>query len=516
METTADRVSISHFPPTAVRPTMTLRTCMLAMLTVCASCSGGPDRRAIQDGEPVRETRSWIETIYDTLWTVGGASDSLLGFPSRLTTVGKLVVFSDPGFRRVVALNANDGRVAWIAGGLMNGVHSFEKPLIVTAVGPDTVAMVDDRTRELHLIASDGRLLRSTELPPGRRVNAMCDLAGSGLLISSTDSMGPTYTMDPRQLLPRPFPLGDPALAGRHPLLLQAMLAPRPDRGACVVAMAYGTWIGLTDGKRVLKVASYPENVLMPRIDSTTTRKTVGDDVETTTQVRMTGDTRSSALDVSSTERTIHVLFGGRTPAAGRIIDEYDATSLQYRGSRKLPFAAGAFTVPSPGVAVLVVERNGFPLIIALRERQLSSDLSSIASGFPAPARANQKFRAFVFVDPADCRSNLAFLRLFERDTVNFRLESLLLLGSPDSLEVMTEALAQRGVTVPLRAAGPLSRVPALLGAKGAPFLVVLDLDGVVRLAMYSPPDIEKHTQFPVLLQALVTQGKRDPLLQRP
>lgn len=145
-----------------------------------------------------------------------------------------------------------------------------------------------------------------------------------------------------------------------------------------------------------------------------------------------------------------------------------------------------------------------------------SNEVRSIASTLPRADQGSQKFQVFVFLDPVDCRHNVSFLRIFERDTANFQLRNLLLLGPADSLEVMTESLRAQGISAKLDAATPAQqRVPSLLGARGTPFVVIIDVDSVVRVAMYSPPNTVTYARFPELMRALVAQGLTDPLLEK-
>ena len=148
--------------------------------------------------------------------------------------------------------------------------------------------------------------------------------------------------------------------------------------------------------------------------------------------------------------------------------------------------------------------------------RQRNPARVSISRAFPFEAGDSSRFRAFVLLSAEDCSGNLGFLDLFQRDTTRVRLSRLYLVGSRRDMDSTTALLRDRDVRTPLLPASrAMQRAMVQLGATGTPFLIVLDRDGVVRLAMASPPDIDTYVRLPKLLDELWAQGVYDPLVIR-
>lgn len=140
----------------------------------------------------------------------------------------------------------------------------------------------------------------------------------------------------------------------------------------------------------------------------------------------------------------------------------------------------------------------------------------AISRAFPFEAGDSARFRAFVVLSAEDCSGNLSFLDLFHRDTTRFRLSRLYLLGPRRGLDATAALLRDRDVLTPLLpTTRAINRAMEQLGSISTPFLIVLDTDGVVRLGMTSPPDINTYVRLPKLLNELWEQGVHDPLAVR-
>lgn len=162
----------------------------------------------------------------------------------------------------------------------------------------------------------------------------------------------------------------------------------------------------------------------------------------------------------------------------------------------------------------------GLAILIAagatLVERQRSPARVGISRAFPFERADSARFRAFVILTAADCSSNLSFMQLFQRDTTRVRLSRLYLLGPRRGLDSTAALLRDQGIETPLLpATNAVERALHQLGSISTPFLIVLDTDGVVRLAMTSPPDIGTYVRLPKLLDELWAQGVYDPLVIR-
>lgn len=163
-----------------------------------------------------------------------------------------------------------------------------------------------------------------------------------------------------------------------------------------------------------------------------------------------------------------------------------------------------ALAVVLGGVAATLLARQQNPARVA------------ISRAFPFEPSDSSRFRAFVILSAKDCSGNLGFLDLFQRDTTRVRLSRLYLVGPPSELDPTSALLRGQGVDTRLvPATKAIERAMRQLGSISTPFLIVLDTDGVVRLAMTSPPDIDTYVRLPKLLDELWAQGVYDPLVIR-
>ena len=355
---------------------------VLLLLTACRDSSR--EHNAAERSKPLSvdqdvrrqsrdSTRRWFATRFDTAWTLGGdAADTLLGSPARMKSVGGLVVMTDPGYRRVLALHAIDGSVAWINTQLTEGLPDRSHLLALAPRGKHTIAVVDERNSRITELADDGSTQRVIAFRPQESVDAFCAV-GSGLLVNSTDSLGPLYTMSPddRTKTRVPFPFDD----GRdlNAVALQARMVSNPANTRCVMSLVFGGGLALWDGARFVLTARYIEEMPLPIPKKhETTKTTYGDErrgeftVIHSEQTRLPQDAIEGALDIAVTADRIRVLFLGRTALRGRIVDDYDAHTLAYLGSTVLPFFGQKLTAPSPDMIVILTERHTYPMLVAL------------------------------------------------------------------------------------------------------------------------------------------------------
>lgn len=117
----------------------------------------------------------------------------------------------------------------------------------------------------------------------------------------------------------------------------------------------------------------------------------------------------------------------------------------------------------------------------------------------PVPPGA-QPYHAYVFFQPADCATNLEFLRIFARPRFRSTVSVTGMLSGSTSTEATVNAthrftdLTGRGsVLSPSRkTAGAL----VALGYRTTPFVIILDPSGRVRLASAVPTSFEASRQF--------------------
>lgn len=320
-------------------------------------------RKAVTD-------RRWRISDFDTLWSVGGpTNDSILGYPSDVRVVGNVAVISDPGFHRVIALSVADGRTLWTSTGREPGGIEFIRPLRLTPLPDGGVAVVDDRSRHLIELDANGRSQHATPLGRSQSVNGICAIAGRGYLISGTGSRGPlvALTRDTMDAHPVHLPFPEDSTLGQ--LALQAQVAGDPQGKLCAVAHAFGRGVALWDGSHFIATSPYVEAMRMPELTKIVQKRVSRDSAVEIRDLTLPASSRVAALDVAVLGNRVRVLFEGQSVIHGRIVDDYDARTLSYIGSVRLPVAARAIAVADSNVMIVLTERQSYPIAMALRER---------------------------------------------------------------------------------------------------------------------------------------------------
>ncbi|MEP6731173.1 MAG: hypothetical protein ABJE10_11070 [bacterium] len=204
---------------------------------------------------------------------------------------------------------------------------------------------------------------------PLRVLNGVCALNGKDALAASSDELGPLYSLAADGKTTRPIELTIPGTKGRDPLVLQSSLASNRDGTACVVAMAFGNGLSLWNGAAFTRVARYREDIAFPVPIMNTRMQMTPTGERKVTFPTMPHRAIESALGVAMVPGRVRVLFEGGTANKGRIIDDYDDRTLEYLGSILLPTPVTEFTAPTSDMIVMVAKRNGFPMLVALRQR---------------------------------------------------------------------------------------------------------------------------------------------------
>lgn len=340
-----------------------MRILLCSAILLLSGCTRDATPVAFPDAD-----RRWVNVVFDTAWIVGGsADDSILSYPSRLTSLGDLVVVTDPGKHQITALRAIDGTVAWTNG--PEDGHRFMRPLITWPQPGQRIAVVDEDTQVLTIIDSTGRTVRDLDLDKSRFINGACALEGKGNLVTSVDGLGPVYSLADDGVTAAPVTMSALDAKGHDPLVLQSILQGNGDHTACVVATSFGGGLALWNGSEFTRETRYREYrpFLVPA-KRERTRTTDSGKVRESFPV-MPPHAVISALDVATIPGRVRVLFNGASANRGRIIDDYDDRTLEYLGSTLLPSRASDFATPSPDLVVVLGKQRGYPMIVALRQR---------------------------------------------------------------------------------------------------------------------------------------------------
>jgi hypothetical protein len=361
-----------HRVVTAIGGIVVVRIKCCLLLVFLASCSRDSSDSSVSTvssrGQASASTRRWLPATFDTAWTLGGNdADTVLSFPARLISVDDLVIVSDLGNHRIIALRAGDGAIAWVNGPQRG--HPFGRALIIWPQPGHRIGVADEATQHVTSIDTRGRTVGELDLDPSHFVNAMCALEGKDALVASTDALGPLYTLAADGKTATPVPLTVLDAKGRDPLMLQSSLEPTRDGTACVVAMSLGGGLALWNGKSIARATPYREKIPFPVPVMTTQVQTTAAGKTEVTFPTVPHRAVESALSVATVAGRVRVLFEGTTADKGRIIDDYDDRTLEYLGSVRLPFRVKEFATPASDLIVVLTKRNGFPMLVALRQR---------------------------------------------------------------------------------------------------------------------------------------------------
>ena len=324
-------------------------------------------RTLFSSSDDVDRGRSSV--VFDTLWTFGGPSDTLLAFPEVLRPDGAGgVVVLDLGYQTVFRLGAN-GDLLWSWGTRGEGPGEL-KSVQTMDVAPDgSVVLVDSGNRRVVRLSADGQLLGEARVPgrgwlSARSAAALRDgrlaVAGSPGARSLLAMWGP----DDGDIAPVRLPGGFGFGEFRHYLQHRGSVVRWGDSGWVFGFLVGNGWMAFRGGE-LLGTYPYIEHVDFPKLrevrnGNSVSRRPVRRPAETGRSLSVVGD-------------TLFVLFGGENESRfrGWVLDKFDVRSGTYLGTDVLPHYANravvdgdrAFTIHFGGGSAL------FPRIVALARR---------------------------------------------------------------------------------------------------------------------------------------------------
>lgn len=302
----------------------------------------------------VRSGRTTLQVQWDTVWRSSSAlMDSVLPSPTLMTyNRGTLFIF-DRASASLVALDPKTGVLLWKVGRSGQGPEEFAGISAVFADRAGGVGLVDIRNRRIARVSSLGQF---TGLVPiaaiGQQPNEVCALAGnrfvaadvfqSGFLVF--DSTGSVI----RKLDPVwPDLVEAPSIDSRTVVLWNDEAGKR-----CLVALLSGRGFALLSPDQSPIVARYIEDFEAYGMGN---RKGEGE-ME-----------YSAVNDAEFVADTVLILFSGRTPDRGRLVDRYSALSGSYISSYLLPFKTVEFA--AGGGMVFGLDQSD-TTIVAIRARR--------------------------------------------------------------------------------------------------------------------------------------------------
>jgi hypothetical protein len=334
------------------RSLVLLSGCAAAAVLACAE-SPAPGTR-----EPVRERRPTV-VAWDTLWMRGGPADTLLLMPLDVVANDGHVYVLDGGGKRVVALRADDGALAWTVGGAGGGPQEFAAPTALTLAPSGEVLVADHQNARISVIDPSGRVTGHIPMREFAYAQGICALADGDLVVTTMEAERPVIRISRDGTVKQRVDLPWPELRETAPLARQAFLSSTDDFRSCALALATGRGFAVYQGDDFTTASDYVEAVAAPEIEVSQR----GTDAGKATSTRMRRPD-VAATDVAAGGGTLAVSFKGRSAAAGRIIDHYDLRTGLYAESYE-------FTAPIISLArsrnryLLLHYSAGYPTLVA-------------------------------------------------------------------------------------------------------------------------------------------------------
>ena len=373
-------------PRRSTRPVGRAKAALIVLAVTAAGCRQGADAGAAGGARTWTASgaiaRRIVAPPWDTLWTRGGTTqdDTLLLMPWALAVDSARVYVLDAAAYRVVAFRAGDGSLAWIAGRKGGGPGEFASPVALATLPEGRIAIADPRNSRVTILDTAGRVTRELSLSEAGDTRSMCALRDGSLLLSTSNDEWPIVLMSPWGRILRRFRLPWPDLAQAPPLARQARLASLPDRSACVLALELGRGFATFDGTRFSAPHQYVEPFELPRVDVRRTFKS---------RTQRVVERRIAAYDVAVDGREIAAAFEGRTDAARRLIDLYDAQTGTYVRTYLLNDPV-ANLARWGGRYYIISEREGYPILLAAAIRATGGSAPASPGGSAVDARSGR------------------------------------------------------------------------------------------------------------------------------
>jgi hypothetical protein len=127
-----------------------------------------------------------------------------------------------------------------------------------------------------------------------------------------------------------------------------------------------------------------------------------------------------------------------------------------------------------------------------------------------ARATASSLFHAVVVFQPQDCDGRIDFMHAFARPRWRTAFStSALVIGGPAEAKAAAQGLRARGLPIPVSAVRSEARPGMLLGYASTPYLLVMDHQDRLRMALPAPSSTSEMRAF-----ERAAEGLLDPVVQ--
>lgn len=330
---------------------------ILAVVTMSA-CGGGIDAPLPLFSPATDSERVFSEVAYDTLWAIGGPGDTLLAMPAFPRAYGNhgLVFFDIQS--QSVRLLGDDGTVSWSYGKVGEGPGELLNVRAIDVRERDgAVILVDSGNQRVLTLNSNGEIVDEVPLSVGGIVHSVSVLSDDDLaLFASREPHWQVWNRDGiRGNSGAPDAMQDMSFLqfqGRTTLW-------KSDKWVFGLGLGNG-WFVFQD-TAVIGVYPFVEHTQFAEI------RTVRQGLSRTSY--MVNRPPSSARSLSVRGDTLHVLFGGHSSSAGRLLDKHDLNTGQYLETNLLPHYANRAIVGANGTVFTITSADLYPRIVALISR---------------------------------------------------------------------------------------------------------------------------------------------------
>lgn len=327
--------------------------CALLGFSAAASGCRGSERGGHQ-AAPAH--RRFVVERWDTGWVVGGPRDSTLLNPFLLAASDSLVFVYDGAARRVVALSAADGSVAWRYGRSGSGPDEFRGVRDLKVIRELGVAVLDARNNRITVLNARGGVRTRVPLDRVGHAEQMAPLAGGEFVLLTMAPDSPFVMVDTAGMVLRHAMLPWPGYARLDPLARQGFIAGDGAQN-WVFGFSMGDgWVRYDGTSPRSSLVRYIEHTEFPRVE----HQEDGGQFSS----RIAAYEACSACSASIRNSTFYVHFGGHEEPR-RIVDLYDLGTGRYVESERLPVEATV--VEGAGDRRYVLAANPFPVLLALK-----------------------------------------------------------------------------------------------------------------------------------------------------
>ena len=302
-------------------------------------------------------TRRFASIEWDTLWTIGGEQDTVIGSPSFPRAKGDTLILVDRAVKRLLAVGKN-GDILWIAGREGSGPGEYKNIRDIQITGAGDVAVNDPENGRITILDSQGHVRREIASSMVPRAEVFAPIAETLALVTVAPEQ-PLRILDYSGVEKSRLDMPWEQFGSLSLIIKQGIVAVDGDRWVYLFGQGNG-WFAFRAAKPEVGAGRFVEHAAFPVVVTTQTRSQQSR--------RMLQPRPCTACSATLRGDTLYVHFGGRSQEAFRVLDVYTVSDSAYQYSIQLPTVAEAVEV-GPGGRVHLVRTDPFPQIITVKHR---------------------------------------------------------------------------------------------------------------------------------------------------